>query len=44
MSVHPEKITEYINSGWVLGKMKNTRKMIDPTTGKYKYVKLQFIQ
>lgn len=44
MQVHPEKLVEYINDGWVLGKMKNTRKMIDPITGKYKYVKPQFIQ
>lgn len=33
------KIYEYIVNGWNIGKMKTTRKMINPNTGKYKYVK-----
>lgn len=44
MQVHPMKINEYIANGWNIGKMKTTRKMINPNTGKYKYVKPQNFQ
>ena len=41
IQVSPEKVNEYITNGWNLGKMKSTRKMIDPITGKHKFVKPQ---
>ena len=44
MQVQPNKLDEYLNSGWNLGKLHNTRKMIDPKTNRYKYVKPQMFQ
>lgn len=44
LHVSPDEVDEYITDGWTIGKMKTTKKMIDPTTGKYKYIKSQNIQ
>lgn len=42
--VRPEKLNEYIANGWKIGKLKNTKKLFDPQSGRYKYVKQEEIQ